>query len=404
MELSGQQQRAKQAVDRWMEHGTGEQKVFRLFGYAGTGKTTIARQLAGELSGVKFACFTGKAASVLRSKGCPDATTIHSLVYRPRDKSRVRLLELQEKLEQLVDKGLGEHEAANELRSKMSEERESLRQPAFDLNEDSELRGSSLLVLDEVSMVGFRIAHDLLSFEVPILALGDPAQLPPVGDGGFFTNADPDVLLTEVHRQAEGSPVLHLATLARGGGELPLGQYGESAVVVQGSTSLEQVAHDYDQVICGTNRKRHFLNRGIRNVLGFNSVLPEVGDRLIALRNYHEQDVLNGSQWEVCDSSVEDDDAMALLIKERETGRRAYVRAHRHFFEGRESELSPWDHKKALAFDFGYAVTCHKAQGSQWDRVFIVDESQTFGADARRWLYTAVTRAAKRVTVSRKKE
>src|SRR3954453_15882830 len=185
MQLSPQQDDALQAVSRWMK--AGRPQVFRLFGYAGTGKTTLARQIAEAVDGdVLFAAFTGKAAQVMRNKGCANARTIHSLIYRPRgEKPEAETGEMQ---------------------------------PAFSLNRASAVGKAKLIVVDECSMVDEALGRDLLSFGTPVLVLGDPGQLPPISGGGYFTNAEPDVVLTEVHRQARDNPIVQLAQTVREGG------------------------------------------------------------------------------------------------------------------------------------------------------------------------------------------
>src|SRR5919112_4463044 len=163
MNLSPQQDDALKAVSRWLR--TGRPQVFRLFGYAGSGKTTLARRIAEEAGGeVLFAAFTGKAAQVMRNKGCANARTIHSLIYRPRGEK--------------AEKETGEL------------------QPAFSLNRASPVAKAKLIVVDECSMVDQALGHDLLSFATPVLVLGDPGQLPPVRGDGFFTGGLPDVMLT----------------------------------------------------------------------------------------------------------------------------------------------------------------------------------------------------------------
>src|SRR5690606_12740333 len=154
---------ALREVSRWLKDPNGQQ-VFRLFGWAGTGKSTLAVHLAKGVGKVVFAAFTGKAALVMRKRGCVGASTIHSLIYV------------------LVEEKGGE--------------------PKFVLNHDSDIVDADLVVIDEVSMVGAELAKDLLSFGKKVLVLGDPFQLPPVKDAGFFTNIDPDIMLTEIHRQA----------------------------------------------------------------------------------------------------------------------------------------------------------------------------------------------------------
>ncbi|MDB5592085.1 AAA family ATPase, partial [Enterovirga sp.] len=192
MSWSPQQDEALKAVARWL--AVGDRPIFRLFGYAGTGKTTLARHVAEGVDGdVLFAAFTGKAALVLREKGCPDASTIHSLIYRTR----------------------GEGETG----------------PRFVVNRQSAAAKAKLLVIDECSMVDEDLGRDLLGFGTPVLVLGDPAQLPPVKGAGYFTEHPPDAMLTEVHRQAKDDPIIDLSVRVREGGTLAPGQYGESRVI-----------------------------------------------------------------------------------------------------------------------------------------------------------------------------
>ena len=161
----------------------GTPQLFRLFGYAGTGKTTLARHLAAHIDGeVRYAAFTGKAALVMRRKGCGGASTIHSLIYRAR-------------------------ESGEET-------------PTFELWDDAPASKAKLIVIDECSMVDAELGRDLMSFGVPVLVLGDPAQLPPVQGGGFFTDVEPDAMLTEVHRQAQDDPIVRLSMQVRGGERL----------------------------------------------------------------------------------------------------------------------------------------------------------------------------------------
>ncbi|MBV8428237.1 MAG: AAA family ATPase, partial [Hyphomicrobiales bacterium] len=185
-QFSPHQEAALKAVSAWLDakrKGQGAPPIFRLFGYAGTGKTTLARHLAQNVSGkVLFAAFTGKAALMMRSKGCSGASTIHSLIYRARESGEER--------------------------------------PNFELWDDSPAAEAKLIVIDECSMVDAELGRDLLSFGVPLLVLGDPAQLPPIQGGGFFTDARPDAMLTEVHRQAQDDPIVRLSMEVREGRRL----------------------------------------------------------------------------------------------------------------------------------------------------------------------------------------
>lgn len=401
---SPQQDRALVDVHRW--HQAGGESTYRLFGYAGSGKTTLAKHFANGISGQTiYAAFTGKAASVLRSKGCVGASTIHKLIYKPAEKSKEKLQELH--------KELGHHEEALRTLGKTPEEieadtqviavKEKLdaevamhRRLSFQLNPDSAIKDAALVVIDECSMVDEQIGQDLESFGVPILVLGDPAQLPPVFGAGYFTERKPDTLLTEIHRQSKGNPILDLATIVRSGRRLEKGTYGESKVIGWGDVNREDVLAA-DQLLVGTNKKRHEFNDRIRELKGFAAGMPQRNDRVVCLRNNHELGLLNGGLWSVQDTAQLDEHSVEMTVKAEDSDLSLSVSAHSQYFLGKEPPF--WNIKEKEAFDFGYALTVHKSQGSQWDNVYIFDESRCFRQDAQKWLYTAITRAAKRVTV-----
>jgi exodeoxyribonuclease V len=362
-EWSREQAAAIDAVGRWLK--AGEPQVFRLFGYAGVGKTTLARHVAeGAAGGTVFAAFTGKAALVMRGKGCAGATTIHALIYRA------------------------------------SEGAEGA--PTFTLNEDGPASRAGLIVIDECSMVDGELARDLLSFGKPILVLGDPFQLPPVKGGGYFTESSPDVMLTEIHRQAADDPIIRLSEIVRTGGELKEGAYGETRVTRRAGIDAAQVLAA-DQVLVGVNRTRRAYNQRIRDLSGFNEPLPVSGDRLVCLRNDRTKGLINGGLWRVEALGGMQKDFVKMTLKPEDEGARASVKVAvlKQFFEGTEGDLA-WPLRcESDEFDFGYALTVHKAQGSQWDDVMLFDESFAFREHRARWLYTGLTRAAKRLTVVR---
>lgn len=374
MTWSPQQEDAIVAVREWIADKRGSQ-IFRLFGFAGTGKTTLAKELAASVKGkVLFATFTGKASLVLRAKGCDDASTIHSLIYKVE-----------------VDERTGE--------------------ALFELNPDSDLASAALLIVDEVSMVGEALAKDLLSFGTKILVLGDPAQLPPVKDEGFFINAEPDVMLTEVHRQARDNPIIRMSMDIREGRRLNPGKFGESEIIRRSAIDRDRCGElviAADQVLCGLNRSRVSFNRRIRDMKGLAGVQepwhPVIGDRLICLRNDRQAAIFNGSIWEVEEVGLEAgksglEHIEALVVSHDEDRDPLTARILPHFFNGTEHEVD-WRARRGFhEFTFGWAITCHKSQGSQWDNVVIFDESGAFREHARNWLYTAVTRAAEKVTV-----
>lgn len=374
MNLSPQQDAALLAVSRWLKNP--RPPVFRLFGYAGTGKTTLARSIAEEVDGeVLFAAFTGKAAQVMRNKGCSNARTIHSLIYRPRGEK--------------AEKETGEL------------------QPAFALNRTSEVRKAKLVVIDECSMVDEKLGRDLLSFGTPVLVLGDPGQLPPVkageGGGGYFTEREPDVMLTEIHRQARENPIIALAQTVREGGRPDYGRYGESRVIGRDDIDADQVL-GADQVLVGMNRTRQNYNRRIRALKGFDGALPASGDKLVCLRNSSEKGLLNGGLWRVSSVGTRAGPAINMLVKSEDegpNGASAKIRVLKAMFEEGPEAVSFDRRKHSDEFDYGYALTVHKAQGSQWDKLVLFDESFAFRDTRDRWLYTAITRAAETITIVR---
>lgn len=363
--FSRQQGEGIQQVLDWVKNPCGPQ-VFRFFGFAGTGKTFCATHIASEIGGnVLFAAFTGKAALVMRLKGCYGARTIHSLIYRAE-----------------IDEETGD--------------------VSFVLNLDSELSAAKLLIVDECSMVGDDLAKDLLSFGVKILVLGDPFQLPPVKGTGYFINAAPDVMLTAIRRQAADNPIIRMSIDIREGRKLQHGYYGDSSVISR-SKLTRDIVLNADQVIVGKNDTRRIYNNRIRALLGIESPLPVTGDRLICLRNDKEKGLLNGSQWHVLRTenlSASVNSSVSSLDDLAETPTKISVMPEFYTDTDEEIKEIPWWKKKQFdEFTYGYAITCHKSQGSQWDKVTIFDDSRIFREHADKWLYTAITRAAESVTV-----
>ncbi|MBI1204735.1 MAG: AAA family ATPase [Rhodopseudomonas sp.] len=366
MEFTPHQDDALLAVSDWLKAkpGTGNTPpVFRLFGYAGTGKTTLATHIADTVDGeVKFAAFTGKAASVMRGKGCRGATTIHSLIYRAR-------------------------ESGEEI-------------PSFDLWDEAPASKAELIIIDECSMVDAELGRDLLSFGVPLLVLGDPAQLPPIQGGGFFTEQEPDAMLTEVHRQARDNPIVRLSMDIRAGDYLEPGSYGDSEVVAKADLDPQRVL-DADQVLVGRNNTRRAYNQRMRQRRGFVDTMPEAGDKLVCLRNNRKKGLFNGGLWSVKERGARKTGIISLrLLPDDETATRGVkVSVRSECFTGGIEQID-WQRRKPYdEFDYGYVLTVHKSQGSQWDDVVLFDESFAFQDSRARWLYTGITRAAKRLTI-----
>lgn len=374
---SPQQQAALKQVIDWFADENSPQ-IFRLFGYAGTGKTTLAIEIAKRVrklvkeedeevrKAVLYAAFTGKAALVMRSKGCYGASTIHTLIYT---------------LDETSAGGV----------------------PRFVLNPASALDDARLLIVDECSMVGAELAHDMLSFGKKILVLGDPAQLPPVQDAGFFTEAKPDVMLTEVHRQAAGNPIIRLSMDIRAGKRLDYGDYGACRIVPwrKDAVSAEDMLAA-DQILVGKNMTRHKFNNRVRELKNLKRNTPLQGEKLVCLKNDRSKGLFNGGLWRVEKLRKFNPAAVRMVVTPEDAGevaRAVEVKLHPFFFEGREAELTWETLKEYQQITFGYALTVHKSQGSQWNNVVLFDESGVFRNDRTRWLYTGVTRAAEKLLV-----
>ena len=369
--LSPMQADGVRKIHDWLaEPKSRRSQEFRFFGTAGTGKTTAIATAVSEANlNMAYIAFTGKAASVMRRNGI-DAQTLHSLIYRRIDDDLVT------------------------------------NKPRFERARRQDVGRFDLIVLDECSMIGAEMAEDLLSFGIPVLAIGDPAQLPPVSDRtglGYFTRGTPDVLLTEVHRQAADSPILKLATQARKGETLKYGNYGDSRVLFSGDIDPDEL-WEADQVIVGTNATRSRLNRRARAHYGMSDPIPMFGDKLICTRNNPTYGIFNGEMFTVirCDSSTGSAWLELDLVRLEDPSKEiiSHVKVHSSLFI--DSNM-PSDATlgRSAQFDFGYAVTAHKAQGSQWDNLVVIDESAVFRDDKDKWLYTAITRAAKTITVGK---
>lgn len=411
MIFAPQQDAALIAVDRWYKNG--EKQVFYLFGYAGTGKTTLAKHLAETIGDdVLFAAYTGKAAHVLRTKGCENASTIHSLIYRSRDKSKAHLQELEEQLRLLLEDMkdmtedfINQHPKVRALNKSIDEEVRNSSQPLFTLNRESIVKDAPLIVIDECSMVDDQMGLDLLSFGTPVLVLGDPAQLPPVGGAGFFTEGiTPDIMLDEVHRQAAESPILRMATKVRNGQFLELGDWGNDCHVYPKGTKLDPgLMLSFDQVLVGKNVTRHASNMKLRKLRDIHDPYPTLGDRLVCLKNNSELGLLNGAIFNVSDVEAVLDGKVHMSVHPEDSPMSINVAALEHHFLGRGEELKKqyWLRADAHEFDYGYALTCHKSQGSQWESVCVFDESYCFKSQRDRWLYTAITRASENLSIVR---
>lgn len=409
-------------------------------GFAGSGKSTCVGSMIEHLGlsedQVMYMAPTGKAAKILTKKLRADgwnqpATTIHKAIYMPRSAKADEIkrdLEAAENeqswRETHKDAGpqafqnLSDHdldvriiELENALREAMSGDG-----PSFMLKAPQDIpEGVKLFVVDEASMVGTEIVEDLKRFGIPILAIGDPGQLPPVGDTWGFNMESPDVFLTEIHRQALDNPIIQLATQARQGKMLKEGIYGDGVKVVSRRDDDVTLNMDRDaMVLVGTHRKRWQLTSKIRKALGYTESGPMAGEPILVGRNSKKHpNLVNGS---ILMNTTDHGDLnggtarLRLTVEDPEAENMRYdlwaaqCFFEEHVFRKKDSfSAKPKDVYSAKVqceqLDWGHVLTVHKSQGSEWDDVVVHDESGVFRADGSRWLYTGITRASSQLTV-----
>lgn len=363
----------------WYKKDTSEMQYVTLGGYAGTGKTTLIAILRKELHNIHknltvgFASYTGKAARVLQNKLKEEKAilkkdtvgTIHSLIYTP-------IINAQEEIIGWKTK---------------------------------ETIDCDLVIIDEASMVDGMIWEHLRSYQKPIIVVGDHGQLPPIR-GNFNLMQKPDVTLNEIHRQAKLNPIIAISIQARREGKIDTGKYSGTVIKFDRNDSetserMTELLGNYSNdtlILCGYNTTRKRLNTYIRNSLGFESPYPVSGDRVICLRNNHKAEIYNGmlgtivniqkknNQWYMADIAMDgmDGDYSGLISVDQ-----FHADTALNFTQNRKMIM------QGDLFDFGYALTVHKAQGSQAKRVILFEERFKKMDDDqwRRWLYTAVTRA-----------
>jgi exodeoxyribonuclease V len=377
MEFTAQQLDAIAAIKDWYAawQAGSDKQVFFLTGRAGTGKTSIARAAAEECVSIpqqiEYIAPTGKAAARLRQKGCANAKTLHSFAYNYR----------------------GE---------------DSKGDPIF--HEKEYLNVAPLIVvMDEASMVGSYDMDAVLRHGLPVLAIGDLNQLPPVKAPYSLTEDHVDFELTEILRQKADSKIIQAADLARRGVELPFREY-EDVRIRQGKPDMDElIAHVQDdaQILCSKNDTRHGMNNRIRAALGFTGNLPQVGERILCMFNQHRYGFMNGEFGVVekyedipeHDRDMNESDGMKFVtLKSLTDGSTKRLKFNTLCFSDDE-EAKAQALKAIGGFAFGYVCTIHKSQGSEWPKILVIDEPMR---PVEKLRYTAYTRAQDRLTVYRR--
>ena len=393
MELTRKQEEGlKIAVERHRNH----EKYTVIAGFAGTGKSTLVRFIIEALdvddSKVCYATFTGKAAQVLLKKGNKNVVTLHKLLY------------------------------------------DSIPRPAGGfMRIPKKSLDYSVVVVDEVSMAPKTLMDLLFKHNVYVICLGDPFQLPPIEkdeDNHLLDN--PHIFLDEIMRQAAESEIIRLTMDIREGKTLNISKGNQVHIIPKGA--LTTGMYDWsDQILVATNLTRHAINDQIREIKGFGKD-PCDGDKIICLRNY----------WDIFSEDGQGDPLVngTIGILKNPQATHIYVPPYAYnpgkinvlsgefvsemgndygllnmdpkIIRGGESELE-WRDKYKLGklkerigdvipkeFAYGYAITCHKAQGSEWDKVLVIEEDfPRVKLEHARWLYTAATRAVDKLVIRR---
>ena len=390
-----QEEGLKIAVKRFNEH----KSYTCISGYAGTGKSTLINFIVSALGlipedEVCYIAYTGKAANVLKQKGNPNATTAHRLLFESRPLPNGGFVNIPKKV----------------------------------------LDGNyKLIVVDEISMLPKQLWDLLLKHKIPVIALGDPAQLPPISkedDNGILNN--PHIFLDEIMRQAKESEIIRLSMHIRNGKSLE--DFPQSCEQVQIFSTKDIVSGMYDwadQVICATNRKRIETNNFIRELKGFSGP-PQVGDKIISNTNHWDclsnvySPLTNGTIG-ILDKFYETDMVLPQYIypnKRIKILRGDFINEDNEIFKDLfldynclitgQKTLTPKqefqlyrskkiNHDPPYDFSFGYAITCWKAQGSQWNKIMLFEENFPFASEEhQRYLYTGITRAIDKIIIIKK--
>lgn len=398
MRLNDDQERACELLRSWWRAEPAK-TPFRLDGYAGTGKTTVVQYLLRDLgvrpSQVRLLAPTGKAARVLGQKTGLPSSTIHRELYTPVESAEVT--NLKRALRQTPHERRQEREQLMRRLAK-AEQREGIGFAEKDVD-TSEVQ---LYVVDEASMVADHLARDLRSLKVPLVLLGDPGQLPPVkGKPGFY-DVDPVLTLTQIMRQDEGSTILEAAQAVRNGSKLSFGDRGAFKRIKPRALTDDEYAA-FDVLLCGTHRVRRAFNRRLRRVAYGDDLapLPVAGDKLVCRRNNYKRRLLNG-QLLTCIADAEQPDGEPELVQlsvrdDEDVERHDEVSSSLRFREHYEPRVPVHQVEGAVDLDYAYALTVHSAQGSEWERVVVLNDWP--GKDHERWLYTALTRGADEVVL-----
>ena len=383
-----QEEGLKIAVERFKNH----EPYTCISGYAGTGKSTLIKFISAALDippeKVSYVAYTGKAAQVLKQKGCPNPVTAHRLLYKAKP--------MPNGTYKFVPKVVEDY---------------------------------SIIVVDEVSMLPKEMWQQLLSHRIHVLATGDPFQLPPIDkDSDNHVLDHPHIFLDEIMRQAYDSEIIRFSMWIREG--KPINEFpasGQQVMFVKSNQIVTGMYEWADQILCATNAKRNAINKFMREIKGFGEE-PEVGDKIISLRNqwdflsndFEDPAPLTNGTIGVIQNTMRRDITVPFWICDKkipvlnttmidENGDKfdyipidyTSLTTGEKFLTGKqEYQMRKSDKCGDPPFEFSYAygITCHKAQGSEWGKVMVYEERFPFDkTEHARWAYTAATRASEKL-------
>lgn len=366
-------EKQQQGLDICLKRYREKESFTIIAGYAGTGKSYLVNAIVETLglkeNEVAYASYTGKAALVLQKQG-KNAITLHKLLYT------------------FYPNGYGGF----------------IIKPKKFL--DSSLK---LIIVDEISMCPKEIWNLLLSHKIYIIGLGDPFQLPPIGDDLHLLEK-PHIFLTEIMRQALDNDIIEYSLKLRQGEKLYSGVRGKNIRTYKKTELVPEMLTWADQILCGKNNTRRQINNQVRKILNKTNIVDE-NDKLICLKNYWDFQssqsnfLVNGTigylnNIKINESNkkirgnffVNDLDSfgtISLDYKLLKTGEPTIKKLP-------NGKILP---KSEIEMDYGYTITVHKAQGSQFNKVLVFDEHLWQEENHNRWLYTAITRAIDKVVI-----
>ena len=396
MELNDKQ---KQGLDIAVDRYKRKERYTVISGYAGTGKSTLVKFIVAALPNIDpdedviYTSFTGKATQVLQKKGNKNVSTLHKLLF------------------------------------------ESIPKPdGTFFRKPVEFIPYKIVIVDECSMVPKELLQRLIKYNVHIICLGDPGQLPPINKNEDNHLLDhPHIFLDEIMRQEAESEIINLTMDIRAG--KPLTRYqGKEVQVLNKDELTTGMLLWADQIICAKNETRIALNNQMRDLLG-RSGDPQDGDKVICLKNnwdiysVNDNPLVNGTIGYLKDSFSTYINLPRQITSDGQPKKLDILTAN--FISDTEEDYGILNMDKQLIttgvpgldwktsykmgrnwkfqdkipdqFTYGYAITCHKSQGSEWDNVLVIEEGFPFEKEEhKQWLYTAATRAAKKLVIIKK--